>query len=91
MSAGGDWCESLKDTGLIARADAAVLAAAQRAGNLEWALEEMAGSALRRQAQRVQVLTQLLFPIALLLVGACAFVFACGLFVPLIRLIEGLA
>jgi type II secretory pathway component PulF len=91
VAAGANWCESLRKTGLIARSDAAVLAAAQRVGNIDWALEEMAASALRRQVHRVQGMVQILFPVALLVVGLFVFVFVCGLFLPLITLIEGLA
>lgn len=91
VEGGQDWCRSLRRTGLIASADAAVLRAAQRAGNLPWALEEMADSALRRQVLRLMAALQLLFPIALLAIGAFVFFFVCGLFLPLIALIQGLA
>jgi type II secretory pathway component PulF len=90
VEAGLDWCESLRQTGLIAQADAAVLRAAQRAGNLPWALEEMADSALRRQVMHIMAWLQILFPIALVGVGIFVFVFVCGLFLPLISLIQGL-
>jgi len=91
VEAGADWCESLWQTGLIAAADAAVLRAAQRAGNLAWALEEMADSAIRRQVLRIMAALQLIFPVALLTIGAFVFFFVCGLFLPLIALIQGLA
>jgi type II secretory pathway component PulF len=90
VAAGADWCESLRKSGLITGADVAVLSAAQRVGNLDWALEEMAASALRRQAHRVQAVLQVLFPAALLAVGLFVFLFVCGLFLPLIALIQGL-
>src|SRR4051812_27068891 len=79
VAAGADWCESLHKTDLITAADVAVLNSAQRVGNLDWALEEMAASALRRQAHRVQVALQILFPLALLTVGVFVFLFVCGL------------
>jgi type II secretory pathway component PulF len=85
-----DWCQSLEQTGLIGQADAAVLAAAQRTGNLDWALEEMADSALRREVYRLQVLLQILFPMVLLAIGMFEFMFVVGLFLPLISLIQGL-
>src|SRR5262249_7087210 len=47
VAAGADWRQCLRETGLIGRADGAVLAAAERVGNLDWALEEMADSAMR--------------------------------------------
>jgi type II secretory pathway component PulF len=90
VAAGAEWTDSLRRTGLITQSDAAVLTAAQRVGNLDWALEEMAASALRRQVHRVQVILQILFPVAILTVGVFVFVFVCGLFLPLITLIQGL-
>jgi type II secretory pathway component PulF len=90
IDAGHDWRDSLRDAGLITQADAAVLAAAQRVGNLDWALEEMAASALRRQTLRIQAVHSVVFPILMLFLGLVVFVFICGLFMPLVRLIEGL-
>jgi len=91
IAQGGDWCQSLRQTGLIGSADAAVLAAGQRAGNLEWALEEMADSAVRRQTYWVQLLTQILFPVLLLVLAALIFIFVVGVFLPLVSLIQGYA
>jgi type II secretory pathway component PulF len=91
VEAGMPWCDSLLQTGLISRADAAVLKSAERAGNLDWALEEMADRTLRRELYRIQVLLQVLFPMALLAVAAVVFVFVVGLFLPLVKLIESLA
>ena len=91
IAQGGDWCQSLRQTGLIGSADAAVLAAGQRAGNLEWALEEMADSAVRRQTYWVQLLVQILFPILLLVLAGLIFIFVVGVFLPLVSLIQGYA
>lgn len=90
VEGGMDWCQSLRQATLISRADAAVLRAAQRAGNLPWALEEMADSSMRRQVLYIMALLQLLFPVALLAVGLFVAFFVCGLFLPLIALIQGL-
>jgi type II secretory pathway component PulF len=90
VESGMDWRQALLGVSLITQADAAVLAAAERVGNLDWALEEMASSSLRRQAHRVQVGLQILFPILLLSVGLVVFIIVCGLFMPLISLIQGL-
>jgi type II secretory pathway component PulF len=90
VESGQDWRQALLGASLITKADAAVLAAAERVGNLDWALEEMASSSLRRQAHRVQIGLQILFPILLLSVGLVVFIIVCGLFMPLISLIQGL-
>jgi type II secretory pathway component PulF len=90
ITGGQNWCASLRQVGLIGQADAAVLAAAQRTGNLDWALEEMADSALRRQAYWIQVLLATLFPVVLLTLGLVVGLIVIGLFLPLIALIQGL-
>ena len=55
--------------GCSGRAELAMLQAAQRVGNLPWALREMADSSRRRLAYRVQALAQLLFPPIVILMG----------------------
>ena len=91
VSQGTDWRHSLLQTGLITSADAAVLAAAERVGNLPWALEEMADSALRRQLYWLQLVMQLFYPVLILLVGGLVAFFVIGLFLPLLALIQGLS
>lgn len=91
VAGGADWCQALADSKLISRANSAVLAAAQRVGNLEWALEEMASTSIRRLVERIQIALNILFPVLLLAVGLFVFVFVCGLFLPLITLIQGLS
>ena len=70
---------------------AAVLGAAERADNLAWALEEMADSAIRRQAYRLQLALHCLYPVAVLLIGFVVAFFVIGLFLPLVELIHGLS
>jgi protein transport protein HofC len=88
---GRDWVEALRVQGLINPADAAVLASAQRVGNLPWALRETSKAAERRLGYRLQFWSQTLFPIAVLGVGLVVFVFAVAYFFPIVRLIEVLA
>jgi type II secretory pathway component PulF len=90
IAGGAGWIDALRQAKLISRADAAVLAAAERAGNLPWALEEMADSVIRRQTYRLQIATNLIFPPALLAVAALVGLFAVGLFSPLVTLIQSL-
>ena len=91
VAGGADWCQALGESKLISNANVAVLAAAQRVGNLEWALEEMASNSIRRLVERVQIVLNILFPVLLLTVGLLVFLFVCGLFLPLISLIQGLS
>lgn len=87
---GTDWCDSLFRAGIIRRADWAVLKAAQRVGNVEWALDEMADSSIRRLIYRSRLFVNIAFPIILLLLGVAVACFAIGFFMPLVNLILGL-
>ncbi len=87
MHHGQNWCDSLLHSGLYKRVDATVLRAAERAGNLAWALNEMADSSMRRSAYRNVATLNILFPALMLAVGAIAGVFIVGLVMPLVSLI----
>jgi general secretion pathway protein F len=87
---GEDWCNSLRNAGIIHGADWSVLKSAQRVGNLEWALDEMADSSVRRLIYRWRVFLNVVFPIVLLTIGIIVGAFAIGFFFPLVRLVESL-
>src|SRR5262249_44227493 len=53
IDAGADWRDALWRNGLLPTAEAAVLKAAQRAGNLAWAMREMADRLTRKFTQRL--------------------------------------
>ncbi len=85
------WQKSLQIERLIGPADAAVLAAAQRSGNLSWALGEMADSFQRKANYRLQALGQVVLPLLMLPVGILVCVLAVAYFAPLTQLIEDLS
>jgi len=87
---GEDWCQSLLRRGLIKRADLAVLQAAQRVGNLPWALHEVADGSSRRFAYRLDALVQVLYPLVILCFGALVLFVVVALFIPLVTLIQQL-
>ncbi len=91
VSQGKDWSESLCQQGLIKAVDKAVLQAAQRVGNLPWALHEMAGSNRRRLIYRLQAWLQLLYPPLIVCLGAGVLFIMVALFSPLIILISRLS
>jgi type II secretory pathway component PulF len=91
VEAGDDWCQALCRQGLIGQADRAVLAAAQRVGNLAWALGEMADSNRRRLVYHAQALVQMLFPPVLLVFGLIVMFVVIGVFLPLVALIYRLS
>ena len=88
---GASWTDSLRGAGFLRTIDQAVLKAAERAGNLPWALRETADSLLRREIYFWQVWYNLTAPLVVTLAG-CAVGYICiALFMPLIALILGLS
>jgi protein transport protein HofC len=87
---GRPWHESLEHERLILPVEAAVLESAQRAGNLSWALREMADGSDRRLGYRLEVWTHVLFPLAVLGIGFVVFLLVAGYFSPLVKLIAEL-
>ncbi len=90
-SQGVEWTEALFENGLISWSDIGVLTSAQRAGNLAWALRELAETGERRLGYRLQVWTQILFVLAMLVLAGMVFVIAVAYFAPLTTLIMRLA
>lgn len=91
ISRGASWPQSLADQGLIRPTEATVLASAERAGNLSWAMRELAENAERRLGYRLQIYSQILFPFAVLCLGGLVFFFVAGMFSPLVKLISELS
>jgi protein transport protein HofC len=91
VARGLDATASLLAHGLLSQADAAVLRAAQRVGNLPWAMAEMADSNRRRLAYRVHLLLQTVFPLIIILYGIVAMIFVTAFFMCLPAMIEKLA
>jgi type II secretory pathway component PulF len=90
INRGGDWKLALRNQWLLGPSEAAVLGAAERAGNLGWALDEMGDSLMRRLTYRLMVLHQVLYPVLLLALGGVVACVVIGLMLPLIALIQGL-
>jgi len=91
INRGEPWTESLKRTGIIGKPEAAVLEAAERTGNITWALEEMADSSVRRSIYRLRLALNVVFPLMTLLMGLIVTYLVVGLFMPLIALIQGMS
>jgi protein transport protein HofC len=90
LKAGIDWSQSLARRGLIREVELAVFLAAGRAGNLAWALREMAESNRRRLYYRLYMAAQVLFPMAILALGLLVMIYVVSCFLPLISLIQNL-
>ncbi len=88
---GSHWCNALQQAGFISSAQASVLRAAERTGNLPWALSDMADGILRRAAQRAHGVLNIAFPSVLAGFGLIVFMVAAGILLPLFSLISSLA
>lgn len=88
---GRDWCESLLASRLLRPAEAGVLQSAARAGNLAWAMREMADSNRRRFAYRLSAILQIVFPVALCLIGLLVGSYVIAFFMPLVELVRSLS
>jgi general secretion pathway protein F len=91
VNQGHDWIGSLRAFGLIGGSDAALLDSARRAGNLPWALKELADGSARRLEYRLQVIGQIFFTLTLLALGVLVGFLAIAYFSPLVMLIQRLA
>lgn len=91
LEQGRPWTHALQDVGLLRGGDAAVIDAAQRAGNLAWALEELADGQLRRLGYRLRLVTSILLPIVVILIGLLVFGIATAVLGPLFQLISSMA
>lgn len=90
VNGGIDWLEALASRRLIGPSDKAVLLAAQRLGNLPWAMREMADTNRRRLSFRAQNWIQVTFACVICFYGGVVALFVIGFFLPLIALIQNL-
>jgi type II secretory pathway component PulF len=91
VRAGTDWRDALASAQFISHSERALLKAAERAGNLPWALRQIALRREKRAVYRLAAAVQVLFPMAILVFGAFVAFFVVSLFIPTISLIDGLA
>lgn len=87
---GANWCDSLRRVGIVRRPESVVFKAAERTGNLAWALKEMADSTVRRTAYRMRAWLGVAFPVALIAVGACVLLIAMAILMPLVSMLQQL-
>ncbi|HND51548.1 MAG TPA: type II secretion system F family protein, partial [Pirellulaceae bacterium] len=73
---GRSWTDALRDVGLIRAAEAGVLAAAERVGNLSWALDEVSEGVERRVGYRLRSALAVFQPTMLALLGVVVFLLA---------------
>jgi type II secretory pathway component PulF len=90
IDSGQHWCDSLLRSGVIRGGEAAVLKAAERAGNLAWALEQLAATSVRRTAWRMRAWQEVTFPATVLLIGGGVSLIVSAVFISLITFIQAL-
>ncbi len=91
MDNGVHWCDSLQASNLLPAAEAGVLKAAERVGNLVWALNDTADRLSRRFTNRLTAFVSIGFPLVLLALAAVVFFVTVGIMLPLAKLITDLA
>jgi type II secretory pathway component PulF len=79
---------ALAVTGFTTPAESRVFEAAERAGNLPWALREAADHIDRNRSHRLELGLEILRPLALLVIGLFVGLFAVGLFLPIVAIIR---
>jgi type IV pilus assembly protein PilC len=87
---GADVWPSMVSAGLMTRQDANVLDAAERLGNRAWALRHLAAVKDRAAQRWVQVAAAFGMPAVVLLLGAFVLLLGLSMFVPLLRIVEGM-
>jgi len=90
VKGGLDWRDALWNARIISDSERGLLKAAERAGNLPWALRQIATRREKRSVYRLVAAVQVVFPLAILLFGAFVAFFVVSLFIPVVKLIEGL-
>ena len=88
---GEAWASAMRIAGLMSRSDAVLLGAAERVGNLPWALRETAGSGERRLIYRLLAIGQVTRTLLIVAMGGLVLLFAVLYFRPLITLIDAMA
>ena len=82
--------DSLAARGLLTSSLFGLIAAAERARNLPWALRELGDALVRRSARLSYRLTMVLFPLAIFACASLVALFALAMFTPLTGLMKGL-
>jgi type II secretory pathway component PulF len=91
VTAGGDAWELLTNNGYLRSQDLQLIRIATEAGNLPWALDELASSRERTLEHRVQLWASFLEPAVVVAFGLlCAFIII-GFFMPVLKLVNDLS
>jgi type II secretory pathway component PulF len=87
IDCGANWCDSMQAAGLIRQSESALFKTAERVGNLDWTLDEMANSGTRRAAYRIRAWMNIAFPVIVLILGVLVLFISAAFLSPLVSLI----
>ena len=90
ISHGAPLAETLAKCGLATPSASGLIASAERAGNLPWALRELGAAMMRRAARITYRLAMLLFPLAVFACAGLVALLAVAMFSPLTGLLRGM-
>jgi type II secretory pathway component PulF len=88
---GAQLWQSMSAAELITPADGRALDLSERLGNRSWVLSQLAYAKSRRAAHRLDLTSQLMMPVVVLLLGSFVLYQALAMFTPLVTLVESLA
>jgi type II secretory pathway component PulF len=83
--------EALAEQRLLRGSEVALLQSAETAGNLDWALRDVADRIELRRSHRLQWWVEVLRPWPVLILAGLAALFALGMFLPLVKLLNELS
>lgn len=90
INSGEDWKDALRKASFVKANDVPVLETAQQVGNLPWVLSMLANQKVRSMIFRWSAAEQIIFPLAVLVLGFVVMFICVSLFIPLVSLINGL-
>lgn len=90
MSDGQPWPAALRSRRIISGGDAQLLGAAERVGNIPWALRMVADSGERRLMYRLQFLMHVLYPIVIVAISLMVAFFALAFFMPIVTILQSM-
>jgi type II secretory pathway component PulF len=91
VNAGASWQDALRGATLITQAEQSLLNTAEKAGNLPWALREVASRREKLAVYWIATRLQVLYPFIILALGLFVAFYAIALFIPIVSLINGLS
>jgi len=91
IAAGQKWSDVMVQNRLLTPNEQALVETAEQAGNLPWALQQIAHRRESQLATRLEATANFVYPLFILAIGLLIGFIIIALFIPLVKLTEGLA